>query len=163
MHTPTPEAEQYFERVKAILAARLGHENAITIDTLCRESGCVRLDRDTGELVPDRRVMEDILETRNAEFPFIVGAGAKGIFAVATAAELNRYLDRGQGRCVKLFIRRRTDIQKAVRMGWPRVGKYFVDPPARPTAPVQVDLNFNAPAPASASEASQQQKEPAHA
>lgn len=107
-----------FVIVRDTLRTCRGEAQAVTIKELARRCGIVR------------RECEALLETRLADFPFPVAAGARGYFVPIAADEINSYARSLQSRAVKIFLRRRTVIRKAVSAGWPRAGKLFMDPPA---------------------------------
>ena len=108
-----------FEQVRRILVEHRGRANAITIDQLCHLAD-----------LPSRRACEDLLETRLADFQFILVADAHGYYIPTTADEINHYLDSLQSRAVKIFLRKRRVMRKALASGLQRQGKHFSDPPA---------------------------------
>lgn len=112
-------ATDEFENVRRILVEHRGRANAITIDQLAFLAG-----------LPSRRACEDLLETRLADFQFILVADSAGYYIPTCAAEINHYLDSLQSRAVKIFQRKRRVIRKALTSGLPRQGKHFIDPPA---------------------------------
>lgn len=90
MRIRAPNAD--FEAVKAILAERQGHAQAITIDNLAILAGFLLPNRDDESVRPDRRRCELVLQTRRGDFPFPVISCARGIYRVRTAVEANAYL-----------------------------------------------------------------------
>ena len=95
------------------MRATSGERSAYTIDALCKQTGI------------GRRDMEELLQVRLNDFPFVVVSTGNGYFRPATADEINHCLKSLQGRAVNLFLRKRTIIQKARRSGWARDGKTF--------------------------------------
>lgn len=113
------DLERAFALVTAELEHRFGEDNAITIDRLCAATGLRRRD------------CEELLEMKLSAFPFVIVAGSSGYFRPTSADQINHYLNSLQSRCVKVFLRRRTVMQKAKREGYPREGKLFTDPPSK--------------------------------
>jgi len=113
-------SDEYFDAACRILSACQGRGNAITIDALAERAG-----------IPHRRIAEHLLETRLADFPFVLVSGPRGYFipTAQEAAEINRYLDSLESRFRKMWRRRRTVIRKALTDGFRREGKAFVGRP----------------------------------
>jgi hypothetical protein len=74
--------------------------------------------------------MENLLEVRLAEFPFPVVSTSAGYFRPVTADEINHSLASLQSRAICIFHCKRTIIRNALRAGYPRQGKRFLDRPA---------------------------------
>lgn len=111
-------SEEQYEAVRRVLAHCRGRENAMTIDRLVEACG-----------LPDRRVCEEILQQRLADFPFPLVSGSPGYWIPEHAAEVNEYLKSLGSRAIALFRRRKSVIRKALVYGFRRMGKEFKDPP----------------------------------
>ena len=107
-----------FQTIRDTLRVCRGEAQAVTIEDLARRC-CIC-----------RRECEELLETRLADLPFPVAAGAHGYFVPVSADEINRYVQSLRSRAVKIFLRQRTVIRLAQRAGWPRQGKTFANPPS---------------------------------
>lgn len=110
--------DTYFASVSSILAVHRGESNAITIADLTLRAG-----------LPNRRATEQLLELRFADFPFPLVSSSAGYYVPAKAEEVNHYLNSLQSRAVCIFLRKRAAMRKALRSGFRREGKRFVDPP----------------------------------
>jgi len=127
----TTDPEDLYERVRDLLADARGAGNAVTIDALARAAGA------------SRRDIEELLETRLAEFPWPLVAGPRGYHQPATADEINAYLESLQRRAIAIFRRKRTVIrQAAATRRWLRQGKRFEPRPA-----AQMELLLYTPEP----------------
>jgi hypothetical protein len=118
---PSARAEQvapYFERVCILLQSAHGREWAMTIDEITEFAR-----------LPDRRTTEALMETHLDLFPWPLVAGADGYYIPTEAGELNRYVESLRGRAVKIFVRSRKVVRKAIACGWKRDGKAFARPP----------------------------------
>lgn len=110
--------DNYFHTVAELLRTRRGEEQAITIDQIVTLTG-----------MSSRRECEELLEKRLADFPFPLAASARGYYIPTSAEELNRYVASLRSRAMKIFLRQRTVVRKAVAAGWPRAGRIFAPPP----------------------------------
>ena len=110
--------DQYFAAASAILAGRIGEENAITIAELVAAAG-----------IPSRRAAEQLLEPKFSDFPFPLVSSSRGYYVPSRAEEINHYLASLRSRAICIFIRRRTALRKAMKAGFKRQGKVLVDPP----------------------------------
>jgi hypothetical protein len=102
-----------FITVTSILEATSGEETAVTIATLCMSTGL------------KRRNMEELLQVRLSDFPFLVVSTGAGYFRPRSEEEINHCLASLQSRAINLFLRKRTIIRNALRSGYPRQGKTF--------------------------------------
>lgn len=114
----SPDMDQWYQRLTALLTGAVGRERAMTIERLQEAAG-----------IPSRRTTEAMLESCLDRFPFAVVAGACGYYRPTEAADLNRYLENLRSRHVALAIRERTVRRKALADGWQREHNVFVCPP----------------------------------
>lgn len=114
------EIQKLIARAQLLLADRWGEENAITIGEMAFALG-----------LPNRRACEDFLEHHLADFPFAVCSLSRcGYFRPLRAAELNETMASLRRRALKIFIRRRTVLRRALaEQRFERRGKDFSDPP----------------------------------
>jgi hypothetical protein len=82
------------------------------------------------------RLVEKTIEENIARFPFPLVADGSGYHIPTDPAEINRYAESLRGRCMKIFVRRREVIRKAVACGFVREGKEFT------AAPRQMELGL---------------------
>jgi hypothetical protein len=120
---PLHDGEELFLSILRLLNGRRGAANALTLDEITLQAG-----------IPNRRLTEQILEHRLADFPFPMVSSGAGYFIPATAEELNAYQASLRSRALKCFLRARTVRRKALAAGWRREGTRFANPP------VQMDL-----------------------
>jgi len=113
----SPEDQLVFDRVCRTLSKRIGPELKITIDELTRECGF-----DT------KRDCESFMQLFWESFPFPL-VNLNGIFQPTEAAQINHYLAANRSRIRNVAIRNRSTIRAAVRAGWRREGKRFLDRP----------------------------------
>jgi hypothetical protein len=107
----------FFERVRRSLAQRIGVDLRITIDALARECG-----------FESKRKCEEFLQLHWQDFPFCL-VNLDGIFQPDAAAQINHYLAANRSRIRNVAIRNRSTIRAALRAGWKRDGKRFLDRP----------------------------------
>ena len=117
---PPAVSNTYFDRVRALLSARIGAAAALTIDQIVELAG-----------LPGRRAGEQLLETRLGDFGFPLCAGSSGYFVPASPDEINHYLNSLKSRIRCIAIRLRTVRQNAAQAGWARDGQQFSKPPPR--------------------------------
>ena len=106
-----------FERVCRSLEKRIGPELRITIADLATECGFT-----------DKRQCEEFLQLHWQAFPFCL-VNLNGLFQPSEAAQINHYLAANRSRIRNVAIRNRSTIRAAVRAGWRREGKRFLDRP----------------------------------
>ena len=104
---------------------RVGADYAITIRHLCIKLG-----------YRPRRKMEQFLELHIGDLPFCVVSGTTGYYRPNAAGDINHYRKSLRSRLKCLAIRDRTVVKTALKEGFKREGKDFVD------VPVQTEL-FN--------------------
>lgn len=116
-----PTVQELISKAESLLADAWGEENAITIEQLA-----------FGLALPNRRACEDFLEHHVADFSFLVCSLSRcGYFRPRRASELNDTLASLRRRALKVFVRRRTLIRRAMaEQRFERRGKEFSDPPA---------------------------------
>jgi 2'-5' RNA ligase len=107
-----------FERLILTLASARGRERAITLQALADAAG-----------VP-RREVEEVIEHRLAEFPFVLVAGAAGYFIPNRPDDINAYLHNLHSRHRRMQLREAVVRRKARAHGWPEEQGRFVAPPA---------------------------------
>jgi hypothetical protein len=82
------------------------------------------------------RLVEKAIEENIARFPFPLVADGAGYHVPTEPDEINRYAESLRGRCIRIFMRRRSVIRKAVACGFKREGKVFT------AAPQQMELDL---------------------
>jgi hypothetical protein len=97
-----------FAAIRSALCYTVGEGNALTIDELAQVAGL------------DRRRTEHLLETRFADFPFLMASGPRGYFRPQTPDEVNHYPLSLQSRIKCLALRLRAYRRQAAREGWRR-------------------------------------------
>jgi len=112
------DTDQYFDVVSRLLASCRGKQRAMTIDQITQAAG-----------IPDRRITEQLLESRLADFPFLLVASGRGYYIPASAEDINRYVHSLHSRHRKLQLRELTVRRKAVASGYPLENDHFTDPP----------------------------------
>lgn len=113
----TTEDQALFDRVCRSLGKRVGPELRITIEDLARECG-----------FDSKRACEAFLQLHWERFPFPL-VNLNGLFQPTEAAHLNHYLAANESRCRNIFLRNRSTVRAALRGGWKREGKRFLDQP----------------------------------
>lgn len=121
---------EIYERLKHILAAARGRENAITIDGLALRLGLTKRHPAIGVDVPDRRPVEATLQEYWDKFPFLLVSGAPGVWIPTNAEEINRFIHNIRSRHVALRHKDEITCRKARAFGFHEQGGCFVDPPA---------------------------------
>jgi hypothetical protein len=99
------------------LERRVGADLRITIEDLGRECG-----------FPSKRECEEFMQLHWQDFPFVL-VNLGGIFRPTSAEQINHYLAANRSRIRNVAIRNRSTIRAAVRDGWKRDGKRFLDQP----------------------------------
>lgn len=99
------------------LERRVGSELRITIDQLARDCG-----------FDSKRECEEFMQLHWSDFPFVL-VNLGGIFRPTQAAQINHYLAANRSRIRNVAIRNRSTIRAALRDGWRRDGKRFLDQP----------------------------------
>jgi hypothetical protein len=112
--------EALFHRVRSILSAARGKDSAVPLAVLADQC-CV-----------SRREIEQVIEQRLEEFPFLLVAGAGGYFRPQTADDLNQYLHNLHSRHRRMQIREQTVRRKAISAGWIDAAGRFISPPQNP-------------------------------
>ena len=107
------DMEKYFEQVCRLLSTCRGGIRAMTIDKIRTELGV------------DRRLVEELLETRLADFPFVLVSGSAGYFIPVNAEDINDYYASLGSRMIKLHVRRKRVRNKAIAKGWSFDGRKF--------------------------------------
>lgn len=118
MNLPSDTAR--LEVLAAELRRRIGEDHAITIDQIGQLLGL------------GRRQTEAFMELYIGSFPFCVIATSRGYCRPATAEDINHYRNANRSRIRCLAIRNRAITQAAIREGFAREGKVFVDRPVQP-------------------------------
>ena len=120
-----------FKIVTEILFNRIGEGKAATIGELCNlvdeELSTPWGDDGARRGGFSRRAMEQLLELKIGDFPFPVISTSSGYFRPASVDEINHCLASLQSRALCIFQRKRTIIRNAIRSGYGRQGKRFVD------------------------------------
>lgn len=109
-----------FAALVGLLAKAIGPERALTLDELTAAAG-----------IPHRRMTEQIIEERLADFPFAVVAGAHGYHRPMKAQELNQYVHSLHTRHQRMKQREDAVILLALKEGFTLEGDRFVDPAQR--------------------------------
>lgn len=111
-----------FEKIVETLRDRFGEENGITIDALAVAAGVTRLGADSQGnilIIPRRRVMEELLESRAADFPFLVCVSTQtGYFRPATKDEIEHWWNSMHSRIKACARRLHIGRITASRDGW---------------------------------------------
>ena len=108
----------WFTPICRLLASCKGEEQALTLQEIADFLH-----------VPERRTVEQTIESNLDRFPWPLVSSSAGYFIPTTADEINRYLTSLRSRAVKIFMRARTVRIRAVAFGWHREGRSFVNPP----------------------------------
>jgi len=119
------ESDAAFKKVVMALEYRFGEANAITIDELSIRSGMCTFDvASPGVMVqnPRRRQTEHLLETRFADFPWLVVSSSRGYFRPETTEEIERWWQSLHGRIKSIALRLHTGRGKASASGFSYLG-----------------------------------------
>lgn len=120
--TPDPAV---FDRAVRILSRAIGRDRAITIAQLV----------DLLEL-PNRRAVEQLIETRLSDFPFPIVSGSAGVYRPDSVDDLNAYRANLTSRMRAIRLRIDTVTQAALNEGWLIEANAFV------AAPQQLSLQL---------------------
>ena len=110
-------SDPLFDAVCRILVRCRGEKNALTLAQIAAQVNA------------SRREVEDTIEHNLASLPFLLVAGAKGIYIPTSAADIERYLHSLHSRHRRMQLREAIVRRKARAAGFPEEAGHFVNPP----------------------------------